>query len=546
MRGGRRAEEDLRARPSPKDPSGERSAAPVPGLRLSLLLLLGAGVQAAALAAARIHWSSDQAIVGLMARHILTGEAEPIFYYGSFYAGTVESHFLAIVFLVFGSGLAAYRLGLMILLALLSWVVYATGRRAFGSGAALAAAAYLAVPPFFFLYKGLTSDGAYVSLAILGAGMLYASIRIDEAAEKKEAITGWVALLGLLAGAGWWVLSLIGYFYVAILLWFAIVRPEVFKRLREYPVFLFFLALGSLPWWIANAGKGWPSLRVPTIAILSADGAVRGFFDFFRYGVPTLFGARPAPRYQDIFPGASFVALLIFAIPVGSAIVFAARRGLGLRREQTPSPGASQSRALLLFLLSIVSMQILVGFNRDTYVMDPRYLYPIYAPFALLAGFAFARSSRRSFRVSAAVGLVILGFNLLGVSRAPRLTAIASEPAPASLRNLVRALEEEEITDVYASYWIAYRLAFESDERIRAASFGSGAHRTDRYPPYAIRVAQSPNPAFVLWGEQTERFRIYLRLRASAAKTRRVGPYTVFWDVNRDVREEMDRLREVP
>lgn len=507
---------------------------------LALILAAGVAVQIATMAAGKIHWNSDQAIVGLMARHILTGQEHPTFYYGSHYAGTLESHYLASLFAVFGASFTSYRFGMVLLLLLHAGLVYALARRVFGDRAALVSVAYLAVPPFFFLYKGLTSDGAYTSLAVLGAGMLYAAVRLEEAQREgpKRAVTGWILLLGILAGLAWWLIPLAAYFYLAILAWFLLVRRSVFARLHHYVVFLAAFLLGSLPWWLANVGKGWPSLSAPGMSRLRAGRFLSGPLAFFFEGAPSLFGARPGAVHPDIFPGASVVALLIYILPLAAAIsilVAAKRRGT-----------EPAHRVLLLMILMLFSIPLVAGFNEDTYKFDMRYVYPVYAPFVLLLGFVFSQA-RWSRRTGVAVAAGIMLFNVVSIARAPRVQVALAQPSGAALDAVVRALRERKIHEAYASYWMAYSLAFQSREEIAVASFGVGTDGTVRWPGYLARVAASRNPAFVLWGAEAERFADYLRRRgAETAKRAEVGSYRIFWDVPAGVRQEMAALRHVP
>jgi hypothetical protein len=498
-----------------------------------------AGVQLATLGMHKIHWNSDQAIVGLMARHIQTGQAHPIFYYGSHYAGTLESHYLAGVFTLFGTSYASYRLGMMLLLLLHSVIVYALARRVFGTAAALAAAGYLAIPPYFYLYKGLTSDGAYTSLAVLGAGMLYAAVRLEEAERGggKRTALGWIALLGALAGLAWWVLPLAGYFYVAIFLWFLAVARSVFRRPPNYLVFLAALLLGSLPWWLGNVGKGWPSFTAPGISLIRSDRLFSGLTDFFRRGVPALFGANPAPVHPDIFPGASLLAVLICLVPLlfSLVVLFSPKR-----RKREPA-----RRALLLAVLMFFSIPLVAGLNEETYLFDPRYVYPIYAPFALLLGFAFSRA-RIGRRALAGIAAGVLAFNGISILRAPRVPVSFAQPSGAALDRVIDALRRRGFREAYASYWMAYSLALQSREEIAVASFGTGTHGTARWPGYLDRVAASANPAFVLWGEEAAKLDAYLKRRGLSAQMAEVEGYRIFWGLPADVLREMASLRYVP
>ena len=91
-----------------------------------------------------------------------------------------------------------------------------------------------------------------------------------------------------------------------------------------------------------------------------------------------------------------------------------------------------------------------------------------------------------------------------------------------------------------------YPLAFQSREEIVVAPFGRGTNGAARYEGYLSRVAASPNPAFVLWGREAERFAEFLRLRGSVAETFDVGPYRVFWKVSPQALAEAAKLRWVP
>ena len=509
-----------------------------------LLLLLAAAVQFAAIRLGRIAWTSDQAVVGLMGRHIASGESHPVFYYGSAYAGTLESHVMAAVFRLFGSSVWTYRLTLMFFLAILVGLVYATARRAFGLTAAVASAAYLAVAPYYLLYKGLTSDGAYTSLAALTAGILYGSVRMDEAVERGRKTGLWFGFTGLAAGLGWWVDPLIGGVFVGVLVWFAVARPGVYRRLGDLGVFASGFLLGSLPWLVGNVGKGWPSLTSPSILWLAPPEAVKQFVRFWTVAVPVLFGARPFTGQPDVFPGAAVLAFLVYAVPVALAVYTVFRHRRSLREPGTPD--AARARLLLLPLLTILGMHALVAWHPYSYSPEPRYLLPIYGPFALLFGYAFSRAADRLPKVLVATGAAALAaFNLYGLARAP-LADDFRLVATSTLDPLVKALEERQIRDVYVSYWIGYRLAFESRERIRAASFGTGTARIERYPPYLAAVSSSKSPGVVLMREEAAAFERYLANAGRHADRAEVGPYAIYWNIDPATLRDIRSLRQVP
>src|SRR5262245_9052612 len=59
------------------------------------------------------HFDSDQAIVGLMAKHLSEGRAFPLFMYGSNYVLAIEAWMAAAVFLVAGVSVAALKIPLL-------------------------------------------------------------------------------------------------------------------------------------------------------------------------------------------------------------------------------------------------------------------------------------------------------------------------------------------------------------------------------------------------------------------------------------------------
>ena len=67
-----------------------------------------------------------------------------------------------------------------------------------------------------------------------------------------------------------------------------------------------------------------------------------------------------------------------------------------------------------------------------------------------------------------------------------------STPVPASFKPLEKLLLQHHIHYVYANYWVAYRLIFETNQKIIAAS-----NTEVRYPYYNQVVAQHPNSAHV-------------------------------------------------
>ncbi len=99
---------------------------------LAGILLVAAGYKAWIVAQGLVPFNADEAIVGLMAGHILQGET-PLFFYGQAYMGSLDAYLVAAAFAVFGRSVATIRLvqGGLYLLTIITTVWL--GKRLWGS-----------------------------------------------------------------------------------------------------------------------------------------------------------------------------------------------------------------------------------------------------------------------------------------------------------------------------------------------------------------------------------------------------------------------------
>ena len=100
--------------------------------------------------------------------------------------------------------------------------------------------------------------------------------------------------------------------------------------------------------------------------------------------------------------------------------------------------------------------------------------------------------------------------------------AVEGRPS-GSLAPVIRLLEREGEQYVLANYWIAYRLSFESAERIVATSTGFV-----RYQPHDRIVRESGHPARVFGAASTVEPRQRARLVADGYRRYRAGDRIVY------------------
>src|SRR5437764_14154296 len=94
---------------------------------LGVAMLVGLGVRLAVIASPLGELDGDEAVVGLMARHIAFLGDRPVFYYGQPYLGSLEAFSAAPFFRLFGSNTVllklvptAYSLGFLAVSAILA------------------------------------------------------------------------------------------------------------------------------------------------------------------------------------------------------------------------------------------------------------------------------------------------------------------------------------------------------------------------------------------------------------------------------------------
>lgn len=153
---------------------------------------------------------SDEAVIGLMARHILQGE-RPTFFWGQNYMGPFEAYFAALLFAIFGSSTFVLALSALLLTLGFFAIVYFIGRAAYGPTVGLLALAWLVLSPPFFTLRQLAPIGGYQELLLFGGLLVlgvWSRLRLPYAHPTSRA--GWLrcitlyAALGYLAGLGFW------------------------------------------------------------------------------------------------------------------------------------------------------------------------------------------------------------------------------------------------------------------------------------------------------------------------------------------------------
>jgi hypothetical protein len=394
----------------------------------------------------------------------------------------------------------------------------------------------LAVPTVNVALYTTATLGGYNETLLLGGLLLWLGYAVTH--EQAASFWRW-ALLGLLAGVGWWTNGLIVAYAlpVALLLLLRFVRPAgaVTRRLLlpRMGLALAAFVVGSAPWWVFDFSNDHAALA--TFLTNSQSGQFAGIgipyvppvqraTGWLFLGMPTALGLR--------FPWSAEY----FLLPVGVIVLLV--YGLALINLLRRSPLHPDGRLLTLGMPALFALI----FIASSFGADPtgRYFVVLALPLAIILGTLTTVEDQqnaddrrtRHCRVPTGVhwidfvqrlepsdwrrGLPLLALALvIGYQAAGQLAAAGRPPgfttqfdALSHIPNdhdaeLIAFLEANDLVTGYSSYWVSFRLAFLSQERIRfSAALPYKANLSynaadNRYQAYARTARQAERVAFI-------------------------------------------------
>ncbi len=314
--------------------------------------------------------------------------------------------------------------------------------------------------PTNYVWLSTKERGFYWACIILGLAFLITVLRVIERPDRWQ---GWIAL-GLLGGLGWWTSPQILYFAVPGLVWLAIrLRGEI----RRIAVAVPFALVGSLPWLYWNVHNNWAAL-VPTSHQFD-KGYIGNDELLFRHGLPVALGLNIVERWL---------------VPVVFPLIYVAVVVLGIFGVVV------RGRKPWLLVVAVVTFPMLWGaFPVSGVIGEGRYVMFVLPAVVLLLVYAARYPVLQVLFLVGALGVSVDGVHRLRCCTAP---AAPDVTMPRRVQPLVDALAAHHVTHFYGDYWIVYRVAFETDERI------VGSPRSfKRFPPYDRATAADPKPAAV-------------------------------------------------
>lgn len=424
------------------------------------------------------HVHTDNAVMLMMAKHVLEKGEFSIFYYGQNWFGSLSALVHAGVFLVLG-GIPPWSIHVAPLLFFLGFclVLYLLTRDTLGPAVALLALAWNIATPIRLSEFSVMPHGGYVEGLMLGTLLLWLSVRLVRASGPRRK-DGYYVLLGFAGGVAWWTSPLVIYQILASAAYVALrerLGAIVKGTLLSLPAFL----LGAAPFFyfyavdpyssVLGLGEGYAVSHVPG-------------------GLWLLFAERlPVYLDWDLFRPASPVPIALAAAVYGGATGF-----LLWRLRASLRAGHPLGRAAIFPIFFLV-FTLLLAASIHVRRAAPQYVIPLSAFFPVALAFWLVHSRRIWSIVAwsgwAAVLLLHAGTTVSWVAdNAPR-----TELMTQGILDLVRDLEARGVKRLYVQARPGSEiLNFYGRERfIAATTIG------ERYPPNLQALERDPEPDFL-------------------------------------------------
>jgi hypothetical protein len=469
------------------------------------------------------HWqgnfTSDEAVIGLMARHVRTGHV-PVYMYGQGYLGSLDALFGAASMGALGLSVPALRLPAILLFGVWLWLFAALVRRWFGQGAAVVStlavaisSLWITVPSILVIPLGAMSlAGTAALLWALPAARFSTGLSDRPGASPRETapssnrsvgqggrLRRWFGV-GLAAGLALWLYPPAALYVPPLALTVAYRRD---RRLRGAWLALPGLIAGTAPmwagWFVLGERTRWP------VAAADPAGIPRRALLLVSEVLPALWGAQPIAYLPRLDLGRAALSVAMLALSVAAVLWFLWTRRRVLKAiftfSRVDEGRVGSLLVILLFgvpaLATLLSGNVFSTFN----LLITRYLVVAWQAEAVMLGVFIAAIARRS-RVAAGA-LLVVWLAQAGVGQVLPMYRAWREHAPCTpqdVQALEAVLEREGVSGGYADYWEAYALDFLTDERLTICPYNGKT----RYVPYEEAVLRAPRRAYLLRPGQVE------------------------------------------
>jgi len=419
------------------------------------------------------HFDADQAIVGLMAKHLLEGRAFPLFFYGQQYLLGVESWLVAPFFLVGGMSVATLKFPIL-LLNLIAVILLITGLERFVGlrpWQAGLASLFFILPPPSAASRLVQANGCniepfvYVLLIwFLRARPLWLGLVLGVGVLNREfTLYGFAALIAVEA----WTRSLFSLDRLRGLALATLVAVGIWQAVQVL-----------VPYASARGpGTSYAEVGVPTHAAevqqrfcWNPDDLPSRLTTLAGFQLPELFGAQSQPVVRVGIIGSTFQGVDgLWPLLVATFTLVLARLSWLARSHITGVAGGSLAFGVYLLLIGSQSVIVYgVTCGQRSHLTMRYMLLGLLAPAGIAACYLALERSRNLIR--AFVAVVASWAVISAAAHFALLSEYVTDPPIAEYRLLTEYLDGHQVRHGRAAFWDAYAVTFLSNERVRLGS----------------------------------------------------------------------------
>jgi 4-amino-4-deoxy-L-arabinose transferase-like glycosyltransferase len=449
---------------------------------LLALLAFAAAARFTILFCSQTHVHSDEAIIGLMGKHILEGRHFPFFMYGQPYnAGAAwEAYLASAAFALFGVGVVPLK-GCIVVLSLLCLLLfYRMGCALYDQRTAVFATLAFLLAPSLLKWHFQVRGYSWYFLSIALLTLLFASIRSRPAPGRITLL-----LFGIASGLSIWCLELI--LPVVAVLWLMLILRRSFSLSRAAVALTGFL-LGYGPVIIFNFIHRFSNWRY--IAFERPGGGFSVFFQLsnwrriFLDEMPKFFGADTVLWYYPEKPAAGYVFYAIALLAAGVAIwPFLKSPGNLVRAIRGQLADVRQESDLDMLVLTAASFVPYASQapGVPSYFLGGCFFLSMLTGRMLERGFSSSTRLRRIAAVCVLGAIVLTGtIVLIRVGRTNQIETLSvcengkeycmTRIASADIEAVHRDLKKRNVTSVWTTISFVYPLLFESGETLAVSN----------------------------------------------------------------------------
>ncbi|HEY3660523.1 MAG TPA: glycosyltransferase family 39 protein [Candidatus Udaeobacter sp.] len=446
------------------------------------LFVLVAVARFAILFASQTHVHSDEAIIGLMGKHILEGRHFSFYMYGQPYnAGAAwEAYVASVAFALFGVGVIPLKGCIVVLSLLCLFLFYRMGCALYDQRTAVFATLAFALTPTLLKWHFQVRGYSWYFLSIPVLTLLFASIESTTVSKRRKLL-----LFGLASGLSIWCLEL-AVPLVAALWLLLVLRRRV--SLNNAPAGLIGFLLGYAPVIVFNLIYRFSNWRYIVIdrpgGGLSALVQLSDWRRIFLDEMPKFFGPDTVLWYYGEKPavGYIFYAIALFALVLGICPFLKSPRKFlrALRGDLADSPQKWDFDMVVLTAASFVAY-LSQAPGVPSYFFGGCFFLSMLTGRMLERGFSSSMPLPRIGAAMALAAILVTGiFVHISVGQTNQIETLSlcedrktycmTRIASADIDGVHRDLKQRNVTSVWTTISFIYPLLFESGETLAVSN----------------------------------------------------------------------------